>query len=89
MGEQAEHAPFWGPSVEDQRSGDVVSYLHHLGAALQDVHDPIAQGGVETQGLSYSQWTAFLHRYSSCPDGIGQCAAWLRVHHLWTYWGCK
>ena len=35
-------------SVEDQRSGDVVSYIHHLGAAYQEVHDPIAQGGVET-----------------------------------------
>ena len=36
MGEQgvqegAEHAPLWGPIVEDQRSGDVVSYLLHLG----------------------------------------------------------
>jgi hypothetical protein len=41
----------WGPSVEDQRSGDVVSYLHHLGTARQKVQDPIAQGGVETQGL--------------------------------------
>ena len=40
-----------GPSVEDQRSGDVVSYLHHLGVAHQKVQDPIAQGGVETQGL--------------------------------------
>ena len=41
----------WGPSVEDQRSGDVVSYLHHLGAAHQEVQDSIAQVGVETQGL--------------------------------------
>ena len=41
----------WGPSVEDQRSGDVVSYLHHLGAARQEVQDPVAQGGVQTQGL--------------------------------------
>ena len=38
----------WGPSVEDQRGGDVVSYPHHLGAALQEVQDPGAQGGVET-----------------------------------------
>ena len=49
--EAAEHAPLWGPSVEGQRSGDVVSYLHHLGTARQKVQDPIAQGGVETQGL--------------------------------------
>ena len=49
--ESAENAPLWGPSVEDQRAGEVVSYLHHLGAALQEVQDPVAQGGVETQGL--------------------------------------
>ena len=35
MGEQlvqegAEHAPLWGSCVEDQQSGGVVSYLHHL-----------------------------------------------------------
>ena len=34
-----------------QRSGDVVSYLHHLGAAQLEVQDPVAQGGVESQGL--------------------------------------
>ena len=47
--EGAEHAPLWGPSGEDQRSG-VVSYLHHLRAARQEVLDPVAQGGVQTQG---------------------------------------
>ena len=56
MGEQgvqegAENAPLWGTSVDDQRSADVVSYLHHLGPARQEVQDPVAQGGVETQGL--------------------------------------
>ena len=58
MGEQctggAEHAPLWRPSVEDQRSGEVVAYIHHLGAASQEVQDPISQGGVETQGLKLS-----------------------------------
>ena len=49
--EGTEHAPLWGPRVEDQRSGCVVSYLHHLGAVHQEVQDPIAQGGVQTQGL--------------------------------------
>ena len=29
--EGAEHAPLWGPCVEDQQSGGVVSYLNHLG----------------------------------------------------------
>ena len=51
MGEQgvqagAENPPLWGPSVEDQRIGDVVSYLHHLGADGQKVQELIEQGGV-------------------------------------------
>ena len=40
-----------GPSVEDQRGGDVVAYPHHLGAARREVQYPVAQGGVENQGL--------------------------------------
>ena len=51
--EGAEHVPLWGPSVEDQRSVDVVSYLHHLGVAHQEVQDPVAQGWVQTQSLSF------------------------------------
>ena len=56
MGEEgvpkgAENAHLWGPRVEDQRSVDVVSYFHHLGAACQEVQGLVAQGGVETQGL--------------------------------------
>jgi hypothetical protein len=49
--EGPETTPLWGPCVEDQQRGDVVFYLHHLGAARQDVQEPVAQGGVETQGL--------------------------------------
>ena len=49
--ERAENPPSWGSCVEDQRGGDVVSYPHHPGAARQKVQDPVAQGGVETQGL--------------------------------------
>ena len=49
--EGAENAPLWGPSVEDQRSGDVSSYIHHLGPARQKVQDPVSQGGVEPRGL--------------------------------------
>ena len=48
--ERAQNAPLWGPSVEDQQSGDVVTYPHHLGAARQEVQYLVAQGGVETQG---------------------------------------
>jgi hypothetical protein len=50
----AEHAPLWGPSVEDhQQSGGVVSYLHHLGAAHQEVQDLVAQDGVQIQGPEF------------------------------------
>ena len=49
--DRAQNAPLWGPSVEDQRGGDVVTYPHHLGAARQEVQYPVAQGGVKTQGL--------------------------------------
>ena len=49
--ERAQNAPMWGPSVEDQRGGDVVAYPHHLGAARQEVQYTVAQGGVETQGF--------------------------------------
>jgi hypothetical protein len=49
--ERAQNAPLWGPSVEDQRGGDVVAYSHHLGVARQEVQYSVAQGGVETQGL--------------------------------------
>jgi hypothetical protein len=44
--ERIEHAPVRGPSVEDQRGGCVVTYPYHLGAALQEVQDPVAEGGV-------------------------------------------
>jgi hypothetical protein len=40
----------WGTCVENLRRGDVVSYLHHLGTAHQEVQGPVAQGGVQTQG---------------------------------------
>ena len=43
-------SPLWGPRVEDQLSGGVVSDLHHLGAARHEIQDPAAQGGVQTQG---------------------------------------
>ena len=57
--EGAENAPLWGPSVEDQWGGDVVSYLHHLGAALQKVQDPVAQGRVKPQGLKLNQYGGY------------------------------
>jgi hypothetical protein len=35
--EAAEHAPLWGPLVEDQCGVGVVPYLHHLGSARHEV----------------------------------------------------
>ena len=60
----------WGPRVEDQQSGGVVSYRHHLGAARQEVQDPVAQGGVQTQGhkLNDGQMLYQSEYYSQC-DG--------------------
>ncbi|KAK6327856.1 hypothetical protein J4Q44_G00035020, partial [Coregonus suidteri] len=51
MGEQGvqegtEHAPLRGPHVEDQCGRCVVTYPYHLGAARQEVQDPVAEGGV-------------------------------------------
>jgi hypothetical protein len=40
------HAPLRGPRVVDQRGRCVVPYPYHLGAARQEVQDPIAEGGV-------------------------------------------
>ena len=41
--EGTEHAPLRGPRVEDQSCGSVVTYPHHLGAARQEVQDPVAE----------------------------------------------
>ena len=32
--------------VEDQSGGCVVTYPYHLGAARQEVQDPVTEGGV-------------------------------------------
>ena len=50
--EGAKYTPFWGPCVEDQRRGGVVSFLHHLGAARKEVQDPVAQGGYRPRAPS-------------------------------------
>ena len=44
--EGTKHAPLRDLSVEDQRGSRVVAYPYHLGSALQEVHDPVAEGGV-------------------------------------------
>ena len=46
--EGIEHTPPRGPRV-----GCVVTYPYHLGVACQEVKDPVAEGGVESQGLSF------------------------------------
>ena len=50
--EGAEHASLWGPSVEDQRSGDVVSYLHHLGAAVRKSRTQLHRAGLRPRASS-------------------------------------
>ena len=49
----------WGPIVEDQQGGEVVSYPHHLGAARQEVQDPVALGGVEAQSLKLDEFGGY------------------------------
>ena len=43
--EGTEHSPLRGPCVEDQRGRCVATYPHPLGAARQDLLDPVAGGG--------------------------------------------
>ena len=57
MGEQrvqegTKQAPMRGPRVEDQRGRCVAPYPHHLGAARQEVQDPVAEGGVVPGSLA-------------------------------------
>ena len=44
--EGTKHAPLWSSSVEGKRGRCVATYPHHLGAAHQEVQDPVAEGGV-------------------------------------------
>ena len=51
MGEQGiqegtKYTPLRGPSVEDQHGRRFVAYSCHLGAARQEVQDPVAEGDV-------------------------------------------
>ena len=49
--EGAVHAPLRDPCVEDQRGGCVVTCPYPLGAARQEVQDPVAEGGVSPRVL--------------------------------------
>ena len=44
--EGTKYTPLRGPSVKDQGGGRVVAYSYHLAAPLQEVQDPVAEGGV-------------------------------------------
>jgi hypothetical protein len=48
--EGTKYTPLWVPHVEDQHGGDDVAYTHHLGSDRQKVQDPVAEGGVQSQG---------------------------------------
>ena len=57
MGEQgvqdgAEQTPLWGLCVEDQRSGGVISYLHHLGADRKDFQERLHRAGFRPRAPS-------------------------------------
>jgi hypothetical protein len=54
----AEHAPLWGPCVEDQRSGGVVSYLHYLGWPIRKFRTQLHR-------------TGFKQRASEINDELG------------------
>ena len=43
----------WSHHVGDQHGGGIAAYIHHLGLARQEVQDPVAQGGVQSQGPEY------------------------------------
>jgi hypothetical protein len=47
--EETKYTPLWGPYVKGQRGVGDVAYPHHLGKACQKFHDPVAEGGVQTQ----------------------------------------
>ena len=47
--EGTEHAPLGSSSREDQRGRCVATYPPHLGAARQEVQDPVSEGGVWSQ----------------------------------------
>ena len=42
--EGTEYTPLRGPSVKDQLGRHIVAYSYHLGAARQEVQDPVAEG---------------------------------------------
>jgi hypothetical protein len=44
--EGTKHTPLRCPCVEDQLGGCVVTYPYYLGAALQEVQDPVSEGDV-------------------------------------------
>ena len=45
-----EYAALRGSDAQGQCRGGEVAHSHHLGSTLQEVQDPVAQGGVKTQG---------------------------------------
>ena len=85
MGEQgvqegAEHAPLWGPCVEDQHSGGVVrksrTQLHKSGFRPRAPSLMMSLEGTMVLKAELSSMNSILtcSMYSSCPDGIRQCA---------------
>ena len=42
--DETKHTPLRGTGVVDQRGRCVVTYPYHLGAACQEVKDPVVEG---------------------------------------------
>ena len=79
--ERAQNAPLWGPSFEDQRGGDVVTYPHHLGAARQEVQYPVAQGGVETPAVKESPQVLVAGSVSGTQSEQRSYLVWRGARH--------
>ena len=52
--ERTKHTPLRGHRFDSQSGGRVVAYPHRLGVARQEVQDPVAEGGVQSQGPELS-----------------------------------
>ena len=69
--EGTKHAPLRGPSVEDQRGRCVAAYPYHLEVVRQEVQDPVAEGGVYSQGplvMSFVGTMVLNAQLYSCPN---------------------
>jgi hypothetical protein len=53
-------------SVEGQHGGCIVAYLHHLGPNRQEIQDPVAKRGVQSQAPELSDELNYNHSHIQC-----------------------